>query len=367
MALFVGTNENDTISPATISAGVVIVPAGSDLSGDDAVASLGGDDVVEPDTGDDVAALGEGDDRFIWNPGDGDDEVDGEAGTDTLEFNGAGGVDIMTITTLEEGEFRFFRDPADITVDATNVEVIEANGLGGNDIIIAALQTDPDVSLIVDGGDGNDFIIGGAGDDDIEGGTGDDVAFGGDGDDSFDWDPGDGNDTFDGSLGEDTLEFNGSDDAELMTIASLGENGFLFSRDVGDITVRTFNTETVEVTALSGNDTIDGSAQTNTDVDLQIAGGAGDDSMTGGAGADTFIFGDETGNGDVEIDRIAGYSEAEGDVVDLSGGGGEFVSFEVVDDDLRVTLAGGDNDLLIIQGVTDINNVTFVTEVPLIL
>jgi hypothetical protein len=67
MALFVGTNENDTISPATISAGVVIVPAGSDLSGDDAVASSGGDDVVEPDTGDDVAALGEGDDRFIWN------------------------------------------------------------------------------------------------------------------------------------------------------------------------------------------------------------------------------------------------------------------------------------------------------------
>jgi Ca2+-binding RTX toxin-like protein len=367
MALFVGTNENDTISPATISAGVVIVPAGSDLSGDDNIASLEGDDVVEPDTGDDIAALGGGDDRFIWNPGDGDDTVDGGADTDTLEFNGAGGVDIMTITTLEDGGFRFFRDPADITIDATNVEVIEANGLGGNDIIIAALQTDPEVSLIIDAGDGNDFIIGGAGDDDIEGGTGDDVAFGGDGDDSFDWDPGDGDDTFDGSLGEDTLEFNGSDDAELMTIASLGENGFLFSRDVGDITVRTFNTETVEVTALSGNDTIDGSAQTNTDVDLQIAGGAGDDSMTGGAGADTFIFGDETGNGDVEIDRIAGYSEAEGDVVDLSGGGGEFVSFEVVDDDLRVTLAGGDNDLLIIEGVTDINNVTFVTEVPLIL
>ena len=40
-------------------------------------------------------------------PGDGDDTVDGEAGTDTLEFNGAGGVDIMTITTLEEGGLPF--------------------------------------------------------------------------------------------------------------------------------------------------------------------------------------------------------------------------------------------------------------------
>ena len=364
MALFVGTNENDTISPATISAGVLIVPAGSDLSGDDSIASLDGDDVVEPDTGDDIAALGGGDDRFIWNPGDGDDTVEGGADTDTLEFNGAGGVDIMTITTLEEGRFLFFRDPADITVDATNVELIEANGLGGNDIIIAALQTDPDVSLIVDGGDGNDFIIGGAGDDDIEGGTGDDVAFGGGGNDRFTWNPGDGDDTFDGSLGEDTLEFNGSGAAELMTIASLGDNGFLFSRDVGEITVRTFNTETVEVTALGGNDTIDGSAQTNTDVSLIIAGGAGDDSLTGGAGADTFTFGAETNNDVVEIDRIAGYSQDQGDVVDLFAAGGPVIAEEVVGNDLRLTLAGGDSDILIIEGVTNSADVTFRLGLP---
>jgi Ca2+-binding RTX toxin-like protein len=364
MALFVGTNGNDTISPATISAGVLIVPAGSDLSGNDNIASLEGDDVVEPDTGDDVAALGGGDDRFIWNPGDGDDTVEGGADTDTLEFNGAGGVDIMTVTTLEEGRFLFFRDPADITIDATNVEVIEANGLGGNDIIIAALQTDPEVSLIVDGGDGNDFIIGGAGDDDIEGGTGDDVAFGGGGNDRFTWNPGDGDDTFDGSLGEDTLEFNGSGAAELMTIASLGDNGFLFSRDVGEITVRTFNTETVEVTALGGNDTVDGSAQPNPDIDLEIAGGAGDDSITGGAGADTFIFGAETNNGVVEIDRIAGYSQDQGDVVDLFAAGGPIIAEEVVGDDLRLTLAGGDNDLLIIEGVTSSADVTFRLGLP---
>jgi hypothetical protein len=36
MALFVGTPDNDTVTPATISAGVLIIPANADLTGDDA-------------------------------------------------------------------------------------------------------------------------------------------------------------------------------------------------------------------------------------------------------------------------------------------------------------------------------------------
>src|SRR5687768_14832824 len=126
MALFVGTPDNDAITPATLSAGVLIVPANSDLSGDDSIASLAGDDVVEPDSGDDTAALGEGDDRFIWNPGDGDDVVDGEADFDRLEFNGSNADELMTVTTLAAGGFVFFRNVGDITVDAFNFERVEA-------------------------------------------------------------------------------------------------------------------------------------------------------------------------------------------------------------------------------------------------
>ena len=33
--------------------------------------------------------MGAGDDTFVWNPGDGSDTVEGQAGTDTLLFNGA--------------------------------------------------------------------------------------------------------------------------------------------------------------------------------------------------------------------------------------------------------------------------------------
>ena len=33
--------------------------------------------------------LGAGNDRFVWTPGDGSDTVEGQAGTDTLQFGGA--------------------------------------------------------------------------------------------------------------------------------------------------------------------------------------------------------------------------------------------------------------------------------------
>jgi Ca2+-binding RTX toxin-like protein len=39
--------------------------------------------------GDDTVSLGDGSDQFTWNPGDGNDHVDGNAGTDTLIFNGS--------------------------------------------------------------------------------------------------------------------------------------------------------------------------------------------------------------------------------------------------------------------------------------
>jgi Ca2+-binding RTX toxin-like protein len=359
MALFVGTPDNDTITPATISAGVLVIPANADLTGDDAIVTLAGDDVVEADSGNDIASLGGGNDRFIWNPGDGDDIVDGGDGTDTLEFNGSAAPEFMTVMTLANDGFRFFRNVGDITVDATTIEVIEANSGDGNDVIIASGQTDPTVSVVVQAGSGNDVIVGGAGNDDLEGNTGDDVAFGLSGDDRFTWDPGDGDDTFDGGDGTDTLEFNGSGADELMTVTTLANEGFRFFRDVGDITVDTINVERVEINALGGDDTIDASAQTRFDVALEIRGGAGNDSLTGGAGPDSFVFAEESSNGVVETDTIGGYSEAEGDVVDVSRAGGVIAS-QVVAGNLHLTLGGGDDDIVILQGVTNVEDVTFI-------
>jgi hypothetical protein len=39
------------------------------------------------------------------------------------------------ITTLDDGGFRFFRDVGDITIDTINVEGVEVNALGGDDMV----------------------------------------------------------------------------------------------------------------------------------------------------------------------------------------------------------------------------------------
>src|SRR5690606_31266744 len=47
---------------------------------------IGGDDddLVDGNRGNDLAALGSGDDRFQWDPGDGSDSIEGQAGVDTM-------------------------------------------------------------------------------------------------------------------------------------------------------------------------------------------------------------------------------------------------------------------------------------------
>ena len=48
-----------------------------------------GDDFADGNLGTDTAKLGSGNDRFQWDPGDGSDTVEGESGTDALDFNGS--------------------------------------------------------------------------------------------------------------------------------------------------------------------------------------------------------------------------------------------------------------------------------------
>jgi hypothetical protein len=61
----------------------------------------------------------------------------------------------------------------------------------------------------------------------------------------------------------------------------------------------------------------------------------------------------------VETDTINGYSQAEGDVVDVSNAGGMIAS-QVVAGDLQLTLGGGDDDIVVVQGVTNVADVIFI-------
>lgn len=96
------------------------------------------------------------------------------------------------------------------TFDALGPDAtVYAYGLDGHDTILAPRVA---VSVVFDGGDGNDLLMGGNADDTLFGGGGDDFLFGGRGDDSLygglgnDWLFGQmGNDDLDGEEGEDWL------------------------------------------------------------------------------------------------------------------------------------------------------------------
>jgi Ca2+-binding RTX toxin-like protein len=233
-----------------------------------------GDDVLQPGPGDHTAFLLNGNDRFIWNPGDGNDTVLGGRGADTLEFNGADAVESFTISGNNDDGVELFRDVGNILMKLNQVEAIELNALGEDDVINASALRASDVDLIVNGGTGNDRAILGAGDD------------------TFVWNPGDGSDFVNGKGGTDALVFNGADAPEEFTITG-NKKGVELFRDVGNITMDLKKVEQVEVNGLGDDDRIDASGVTK-QVALSADGGDGADSVTGGAGDDTLAGGDGT-------------------------------------------------------------------------
>ena len=209
------------------------------------------DDILEPGPGDDTAFMLDGDDRFIWNPGDGNDIVHGGGGADTLEFNGSEDVETFTISGDDTG-VELLRDVGDIQMTLDEVETIELNALGGDDVIDASELLASNVSLIVNGGTGDDDAVLGAGDD------------------TFVWNPGDGNDIVDGQDGTDTLLFNGADAAETFTISDTQ-----VLRDVGNIQIDFTTLERIEVNGLGSDDVIDAGDVTES-VELVADGGPAD-------------------------------------------------------------------------------------------
>ena len=93
-----------------------------------------GNDAVDGNRGDDTGELGSGNDSFRWDPGDGSDVVEGASGTDTLDFNGAGAAENMSLQP-NGGRTLFLRDIANIRMDMDNVEQLDLTALGGPDTV----------------------------------------------------------------------------------------------------------------------------------------------------------------------------------------------------------------------------------------
>ena len=88
--------------------------------GDDMLIGGDGNDTVIGGRGNDIAFLGDGNDTFIWNPGDGSDIVEGQAGTDTMLFNGANINENIDISA-NGSRVLLTRDVGNITMDVNGV------------------------------------------------------------------------------------------------------------------------------------------------------------------------------------------------------------------------------------------------------
>ena len=115
-------------------------------NGTDTLIGGSGNDVVVGGTGNDVALLGAGNDTFFWNPGDGSDIVEGQAGIDRLDFAGANVNESIDISA-NGGRVRLSRDVGSVTMDVNDVERIDVHALGGADTVVINDLTGTDLPL----------------------------------------------------------------------------------------------------------------------------------------------------------------------------------------------------------------------------
>ena len=106
-----------------------------------------GNDFVDGNRGDDLALTGEGNDTFHWDPGDGNDTVEGQSGADVLDFNGAN-INEQVEVSPNGQRVRFTRDIANVTMDLNDVEGVAFHAFGGVDRLTVDDLTGTDVERV---------------------------------------------------------------------------------------------------------------------------------------------------------------------------------------------------------------------------
>jgi len=226
-------------------------------------------------------------------------------------------------------------------------DLLNVNGLAGNDTISGAIGVAALIKVGIDGGAGNDTINGGDGAESLLGGDGNDVIDGnggvdtglmGAGDDTFVWDPGDGSDIVEGEDGTDRMLFNGAAADEQVDLSANGKR-LRFFRTQGAITMDTAGVERVDFNALGGVDLVtvnDLSGTGVTDVRVDLAGTLG--GATGDGQSDRVVVNATDGedaidvSGDAEVVKVSGLAALT-----------QILHSEVANDRLELnTLAGTD-------------------------
>jgi hypothetical protein len=191
--------------------------------------------------------MGDGNDTFVWNPGDGSDTVDGQAGSDRMVFNGSDAAEKFDVSA-NGNRVRFTRDVGNVTMDLNGVEAIDLNALGGADTITVNDTSATDLTAV------NLNLNGSAG-------TGDGQA--------------------------DAVVVNGTNGDDTIQIAAHGNGAIIAVRGLFpqvNLTGAEGTNDTLTVNALGGNDVVDASSLPANLIGLTVNLGAGQ-AAAGGANA----------------------------------------------------------------------------------
>src|SRR5262249_4386941 len=141
-----GQGGDDVIDASALTADGIQLTMNGGL-GADVLRGSQGDDRINGGDGDDGAFMGGGNDTLEWNPGDDNDTVEGQAGFDTMVFNGAPVAENIDISANGE-RVRFFRNIGSVTMDLDDVERIDVNALGGADTVVVNDLSGTDVTEV---------------------------------------------------------------------------------------------------------------------------------------------------------------------------------------------------------------------------
>jgi Ca2+-binding RTX toxin-like protein len=286
--------------------------AGNDaINGGDGNDSLRGgteNDAIDGNRGDDTGLLGAGDDSFTWDPGDGSDKVEGEAGIDTLVFNGAGGAENFDFSA-NGNRLKLFRNVANITMDVDDTERVDLRALGGIDNTVVNDLSATDVKNIEL--DLETAIGGGAGDSAVD------------------------TTTVNGTAGNDTINI--APNAGAVDVTGLAAALKIEHSEAAN--------DVLNVNGLAGNDSISGAVGLAALIKLGIDGGAGNDTINGGDGSEALLGGD--GNDAVDGNR--------GDDTGFLGSGDDSFRWDPGDGS-DVVEGQADTDTLLFNGAGVVEN-----------
>jgi Ca2+-binding RTX toxin-like protein len=253
---------DDVVSATTLAAGIAKLTVDGGAGDDTILGSQGadvllggdGDDSVFGDNGNDIAFLGAGDDVFQWDPGDGNDTVEGQDGVDAMLFNGANLAENVEISA-NSGRAIFFRNIANVTMDLNDVETIDFNALGGADNVVVGDLSGTDVTKVA---------IDLAG---VIGGTS-------------------------GDKQVDSVTVNGTNGDDVITIASVGGQ-IVVGGLAAQVTIDHAEAgDKLVINGLGGDDVINASGLEAGKIELQVFSGLGADIVIGSEGNDTVNGGD---------------------------------------------------------------------------